>query len=149
MRRPLNLSSRSIVHEWSTAGVVGIPGYSTYVGNAAKAAKFLKYGGFIGIGFSFAGTTNNVMKACSTGREKECGRSAFKEYTKFTAGTLLGVSGGAIGATAGGSICIGLGIITAPAGGAAGLACAVIGSVAGGYAASTTGETFIDYLFRD
>ncbi|WP_168426770.1 hypothetical protein, partial [Erwinia amylovora] len=47
MRRALNLSSRSIVHEWSTAGVTGIPGYSTYVGNAAKAARFLKYGGYI------------------------------------------------------------------------------------------------------
>ncbi len=44
MRRALNRSSRSIVHEWSTAGVTGIPGYSTYVGNAAKAARFLKYG---------------------------------------------------------------------------------------------------------
>ncbi|MGE8156099.1 hypothetical protein, partial [Erwinia amylovora] len=50
MRRALNLSSRSIVHEWSTSGVTGIPGYSTYVGNAAKAARFLKYGGYIGIG---------------------------------------------------------------------------------------------------
>lgn len=148
MRKALNLSSRAIVHEWSTAGVVGIPGYSTYVGNAAKAARFLKLGGYIGIGFSFAGTTNDVMKACSTGRENECGRSAFKEYTKFAAGTLLGVSGGAIGATAGGAICVGLGIITAPAGGAGGLACAAIGSVAGGYATGTAGESIIDYFFR-
>ncbi len=65
MRRALNRSSRSIVHEWSTAGVTGIPGYSTYVGNAAKAARFLKYGGYIGIGFAFAGTTNDVADALS------------------------------------------------------------------------------------
>ncbi|GLR07958.1 hypothetical protein COO59_06755 [Mixta theicola] len=149
MRRALNLSSRSIVHQWSTAGIAGIPGYSTYIGNAARAANFLKYGGYIGIGFSFAGTTNDVVKACSTGRENECGRVAFKQYTKFGASTLLGVSGGTIGASAGGAICVGLGIITAPAGGAGGLVCAVIGSVAGGYVASTAGESIIDYFFRD
>ena len=48
MRRALNLSSRSILYEWSTAGVTGLPGYSTYIGNAAKAARFLKYGGYMG-----------------------------------------------------------------------------------------------------
>ena len=149
MRRALNLSSRSIVHEWSTAGIVGIPGYSTYIGNAAKAAQFLRYGGYIGIGFSFAGTTNDIVKACSAGRENECGKIAFKEYTKFAATTLLGVSGGALGASAGGAICIGLGIISAPAGGAGGLICAAVGSIASGYTASAGGEAIVEYLFRD
>jgi len=50
----------------------GIHGYSSYAGNAAKAAKFLKSGGYIGIGFAFAGTTNDVVNACIKGRESEC-----------------------------------------------------------------------------
>lgn len=149
MRRALNLSSRSIVHEWSTAGIGGIPGYSKFTGSAAKAARFLKYGGYIGIGFGFANTTNDVVHACSTGRENECGKSAFKNYSKFGLSTLLGTGGGATGAVAGGAICVGLGIITAPAAGAGGLACAVVGSVAGGYVGSSAGESIIDYFFQD
>ncbi|MCK8343027.1 hypothetical protein LXA62_18145, partial [Erwinia amylovora] len=87
----------SIVHEWSTSGVTGIPGYSTYVGNAAKAARFLKYGGSIGIGFAFAGTTNDVADACTKGRVGECGKVAFREYEKFGATTAIGMGAGAIG----------------------------------------------------
>ena len=145
MRWALNLSSRSIVHEWSTAGVVGIPGYSTYVGNAAKAARFLKYGGFIGIGFSFAGTTNNVIKACSVGRENECGRSAFKEYTKFTLSTATSVGSGAIGATAGLAACAAIGIVTA---GAGGVVCAAVGSLTGGYIGSNAAELGVDMIYQ-
>lgn len=137
MRRALNLSSRSIVHEWSTVGINGIPGYSDFVGNAAKAARFLKYGGYIGIGFSFAGTTNDVVDACSKGRENECGKFAFKEYVKFGASTTLGIWGGSIGSSVGIGACAAIGIVTA---GAGGVACAVVGSVAGGYAGGKFGE---------
>lgn len=149
MKRALNLSSRSIVHEWSTAGMGGITGYSYYAGNAARAARFLKAGGYIGIVFAFAGTTYDVVNACSTGREGECGKIAFKGYSKFGLSTLLGVGGGAVGASAGGAICVGLGIVTAPAGGVGGLACAVVGSVAGGVIASSAGESIIDYFVKD
>lgn len=145
MRRALNLSSRSIVHEWSTAGIVGIPGYSTYVGNAANAAKFLKYGGYIGIGFSFAGTTNDVVKACSTGRENECGRIAFKEYTKFTVSTATSMGSGAVGAAAGLAACVAIGIVTA---GAGGVACAAVGSFAGGYIGGKAAEFGVDMIYQ-
>lgn len=101
MKRALNLSSRSIVHEWSTVGLGGIPGYSTYVGNATKAARFLKMGGYVGIAFSFAGPTNDVMKACTVGREGECSRSAFKEYSKFGLSTAAGIGAGAAGSAIG------------------------------------------------
>lgn len=147
MRRALNLSSRSIVHEWSTIGVGAIPGYSTYTSNAAKAARFLKAGGYIGIAFSFTGATNNVIHSCTTGRENECGKSAFKEYSKFTASTVSGIGGGLAGASVGGVVCVGLGIVTAPAGGAGGFACAAIGSIAGGYVASQSTESIIDTLY--
>ena len=135
MKRALNLSSRSIVHEWSTAGIGAIPGYSYYVGNAAKAAKFLKSGGYIGIGFSFAGTTNDVVDACSKGREGECRQIAFHDYSKFAVSTGAGMFGGAWGGS--------LGIVTA---GAGGVACAVVGTAAGGYLGSTAGEKAVNYL---
>ncbi|HAG2882660.1 TPA: hypothetical protein G8051_004731 [Salmonella enterica] len=149
MRKALNLSSRSLVHEWSTVGIGAIPGYATYTSGAAKAARFLKYGGYIGIGFSFANTSNDVALACTTGRENECGKVAFKEYSKFGFSTAGGLTGGALGATAGGAICVGLGIITAPAAGFGGFACAAIGSLAGGYLGSNSGEAVIDYLIKD
>lgn len=149
MKRALNLSSRSIVHEWATVGIGAIPGYSYYVGNAARAARFLKVGGYIGIGFSFVGATNKVVNACTTGREDDCGRAAFKSYSKFGLSTILGAGGGAVGASVGSAVCVGLGIITAPAAGMGGLACAVVGSVTGGMIGSSAGESVIDYFLKD
>ncbi|MCT2386662.1 hypothetical protein [Erwinia pyrifoliae] len=137
MRRALNLSSRSIVHEWSTAGVTGIPGYSTCVGNAAKAARFLRYGGYIGIGFAFAGTTNDVADACTKGREGECGKIAFKEYSNFAFSTGGGMLGGAWGGAAMLGVCAAVGVATV---GVGGVACATVGSIAGGYAGGMAGE---------
>ncbi|AUX73165.1 hypothetical protein [Erwinia pyrifoliae] len=145
MRRALNLSSRSIVHEWSTAGVTGIPGYSTYVGNAAKAARFLRYGGYIGIGFAFAGTTNDVADACTKGREGECGKVAFKEYGKFAISTAGGMAGGVYGGAAMMGVCTGVGIVTV---GVGGVACAAVGSIAGGYIGSTGAEAIINKVIE-
>lgn len=94
MKRALNLSSRSMVHEWSTVGLGGIPGYSYYVGNADRAVRFLKAGGYIGTGFSFAGTANDVVNACTTGRKEECGKIAVRKYSKFAPATAGGIAGG-------------------------------------------------------
>jgi len=141
MKRALNLSSRSIVHEWSTAGIGGIPGYSYYVGNAARAARFLKMGGLIGIGFAFAGTTNDVVDACSKGREGECGNIAVKDYSKFAFATGGGMLGGVWGSSVALAGCAAIGIATA---GAGGVACAVVGSVAGGYAVGSG----VDAIFK-
>lgn len=143
MKRALNLSSRSIVHEWSTVGIGGIPGYSYYLGNAAKAARLLKMGGYIGIGFSFAHTTNQVVNACTKGREGECGKISFRHYAKFALGTGGGMFAGAWGGSAALAGCAALGIVTA---GAGGVACAVVGSVAGGYIGSNAGEEAVDYF---
>lgn len=145
MRKALNLSSRSIVHEWSTVGMGSIPGYSYYVGNAAKAARFLKYGGFIGIAFSFANTTNEVVNTCTTGREEECSKSAFREYSKFGSSTFAGMAGGSLGAAAGLGLCAAIGIVTA---GAGGVACAAVGSIAGGTIGSGTSDYLMDIWLK-
>lgn len=141
MKRALNLSSRSIVHEWTTVGLGGIPGYSYYVGNAARAAKFLKTGGYIGIGFSFAGATNTVVNSCTTEREGECSKIAFKEYSKFASGTFSGMAGGTLGASAGIGVCVAIGIVTA---GAGGVVCAAVGSIVGGTIASSVNDHLMD-----
>ncbi|AXF75368.1 hypothetical protein [Erwinia tracheiphila] len=145
MKRALNLSSKSIVHEWSTAGMSGIPGYSYYVGNAAKAARFLKAGGYIGIGFSFAGTTNDVVNACSTGREGECRKVAFKEYSNFAFSTGGGMVGGAWGSSTMIGICAAVGVATV---GVGGVACAAVGSIAGGYVGSVVGEKAVNLFLE-
>lgn len=137
MKRALNLSSRSIVHEWSTIGLGGIPGYSNYVDNAAKAARFLKAGGYIGIGFSFSGASINVFKACTDGRENECGKVAFHDYSKFAISTTGGILGGVYGGAAMLGVCAFVGVATA---GIGGVACAAVGSIAGGYLGSTGSE---------
>ncbi|WP_158783339.1 hypothetical protein [Pantoea sp. BAV 3049] len=145
MKRALNLSSRSIVHEWSTVGMGGIPGYSYYVGNAARAARFLRMGGYVGIGFSFAGTTNDVVDACSKGRESECGKIAFKQYARFVAGTGGGMLGGIYGSTAMVGVCAGIGIATV---GIGGVACAAVGSMAGGYVGGTGLEALVNTVIE-
>ncbi|MEN4777112.1 hypothetical protein ABEH00_05405 [Pantoea agglomerans] len=145
MRRALNLSSRSIVHEWSTVGLAGIPGYSSYVGNAAKAAKFLKSGGYIGMGFAFAGTTNDVVNACVKGCENECKRTAFKEYGKFGASTLTGVGAGAAGSFAGVGVCAAIGIATA---GTGAVVCAAVGSIAAGYVGAKASDSVMDTIYE-
>lgn len=145
MKRALNLSSRSIVHEWSTSGIGGIPGYSYYVGNAARAARYLKRGGLIGIGFSFAATTNDVMQACSKGREEECEKIAVRSYSKFAITTGGGMLGGVWGSSAALAGCTAIGIATA---GAGGVACAVVGSVAGGYAVSSGVDAILNKVLE-
>ena len=69
LKHALNLSSSSIVHDWETAGVGAIRGYSTYVDGAAKAAKFMKMGGWVSIGFGAINTTSEVYNSCTTNRQ--------------------------------------------------------------------------------
>lgn len=145
IKRALNLSSRSIVHEWSTAGVGAIKGYASYLEGAGKAVKFMKGAGWIGIATAGASATNDIYHACTLGREKECTRVALKGYGAFGGGVWLGAVGGTWGAAAGGGICLALGIISAPTAGAAGLACGLIGTAAGGLAGGYAGEKLGEY----
>ena len=112
LKHALGLSSRSIVHEWSTAGVASIRGYSTYIDNASKAARFLKAGGWLAIGFAGVNTTNEVYNACTVGREQSCSKVAVKKYSSFGASLAGGIYGGKYGAMAGAGVCVALGVAT-------------------------------------
>ncbi|EMB4325781.1 hypothetical protein RJ492_004226 [Pluralibacter gergoviae] len=143
IKHALGLSSRSIVHDWSTAGVGAIKGYSTYVENATKAARFLKAGGWVAIGFSGINTTNDVYHACTTGRESECTKVAVKKYSKFGASVAGGIYGGQLGSGLGAGICIALGAVS---GGAGYLVCSIVGAAVGGYIASEGAGSGTEYI---
>lgn len=142
MKRALNLSSRSIVHEWTTAGVGAIGGYSTYLDGTSRAIRFMRNAGWVGLGITATSTTNDIYHSCTVGRESECTRVAFREYGSFLFGTGGGAIGGSMGAMAGGGLCVALGIISAPMAGSAGLACAIIGASAGSLVGGAVAGSF-------
>ena len=143
LKHALGLSSRSIVHEWSTAGVASIRGYSTYIDNASKAARFLKAGGGLAIGFAGANTTNEVYNACTAGREQSCSKVAVKKYSSFGASLAGGIYGGKYGAMAGAGVCVALGVAT---GGVGLLACSIVGAAAGGYVGGEIAGGATEYM---
>lgn len=143
LKHALGLSSRSIVHEWSTAGVASIRGYSTYIDNPSKAARFLKAGGWLAIGFAGANTTNEVYNACTAGREQSCSKVAVKKYSSFGASLAGGIYGGKYGAMAGAGVCVALGVAT---GGVGLLACSIVGAAAGGYVGGEIAGGATEYM---
>ena len=143
LKHALGLSSRSIVHVWSTAGVASIRGYSTYIDNASKAARFLKAGGWLAIGFAGANTTNEVYNACTVGREQSCSKVAVKKYSSFGASLAGGIYGGKYGAMAGACVCVALGVAT---GGVGLLACSIVGAAAGGYVGGEIAGGATEYM---
>ncbi|QNK34307.1 hypothetical protein HF675_09860 [Serratia sp. JUb9] len=152
MKRALNLSSRSIVHEWATVGVGAIHGYSTYLDGTSRAIRFMRNAGWVGLGVAATSTTNDIYNSCTVDRENECGRVALKGYSSFIGGAFLGAFGGTWGALAGGGVCVALGVISAPMAGGAGLACAIVGasggSLAGGAVGSAIGEFGGDFIYK-
>ncbi|CNI07523.1 Uncharacterised protein [Yersinia thracica] len=143
LKRTLQLSSKSIVHEWNTAGVGAIKGYSSTIERSAKIVKWMKVGGWVAIGIGGLNTTNTVYDACTTGRESECSKVAVKEYTKFGLSTGLAIRGGLLGASIMGGVCVAAGIATA---GAGGIACVIVGSAAGGWLGGEIGNKLGDVL---
>ncbi|WP_238081239.1 hypothetical protein [Pseudescherichia vulneris] len=132
IKRALGLSTRSIIHEWSTVGVGTIPGYASYIIRSAKAASFMKAGGWVALGLSFMNTTNDVYHACTTGREGECAKVAIKKYSNFGGG----VAGAALAASLTTPVCLALGVPTV---GMGTIACGVIVSAAGSSIGATVG----------
>lgn len=151
IKHALGLSSKSLVHEWSTAGVGAIKGYSNYVDSASRAAKFMKAGGWIGIGLSGLNTTNDVYNACTTGREQECAKIAVKGYSHFAASTAAGILGGEGGAMLAMTACsivlgastFGTGIL------ACGIAGAALGGAAGSWGGGAAADSITGFIFGE
>ncbi|QZD68882.1 hypothetical protein [Pseudomonas sp. 3-2] len=143
LKSALGISSKSLVHHWTLAGAPGqIPGYATHAEGVARAAKVVKYGGWVGTAVGGGASYMKVLEVCAAGNKDACEKIKYTEAGNFVGGVAGGAATGAFltGSTAG-IICVGLGV---PTGGMATLACGVIvvaaGSYAGGVLGGATGE---------
>jgi len=143
LKSALGISSKSLVHHWTLAGAPGqIPGYATHAEGVARAAKVVKYGGWVGTAVGGGASYMKVQEVCAAGNKDACEKIKYTEGGNFVGGVAGGAATGAFltGSTAG-IICVGLGV---PTGGMATLACGVIvvaaGSYAGGALGGATGE---------
>ncbi|MBE0486066.1 type VI secretion system PAAR protein [Marinobacter sp.] len=138
LKRALGLSSKSIVHNWKTAGVGGIPGYATHHERVSRGAKYARNVGYLGITLDVSMSAMKIHEACTAGDERACQAVSYQE-----GGKLVGsMSGGAIGAGASYG-CLAFGVTSA---GIGGIACAVIvggvGAAVGGNYGGKAGEAF-------
>lgn len=143
LKSALGISSRSLVHRWTKAGAAEqIPGYATHIEGVSKAAKAVKYGGWIGTAIGGGASYFKVQDVCVVGNTEACEKIKFTETGSFFGG----VGGGALAGTllsapTIATLCVAIGV---PTGGLATLACGVVavgaGSFAGGALGGATGE---------
>lgn len=106
LRRDLGISTKSVVHHWKKAGVPGqIPGYVTHLDEVAKVSKYLKYGGWVGIGLGAGASYLKVHEACRAGETDECKKVRFTESGTFSGGLVGGAVGAAAGKSAASAVC--------------------------------------------
>ncbi|WP_407291492.1 hypothetical protein [Stutzerimonas zhaodongensis] len=142
LRQDLGISTRSLVHHWSKGGAPGqIPGYATHMNEIAKAAKYLKYGGYVGVALGGTASLLKVQEVCQAGETQACQKIRFTETGNFAGALGGGALAVAIASPAAGSICVALGIAT---GGLGGVVCGLVvvggASVAGGAGGGWAGE---------
>ena len=144
LKTALGISSRSLVHHWDKAGGPGqIPGYAAHVEAVSRATKYMKAGGYIGIGLGGVSSLLAIQQVCKADSGAACERVKFTEGGKFAGATLGGIWGGVTGQIAGGSICLGIGVAT---GGLGGVVCVAALVGAGAWAGTTFGEMGGDYI---
>lgn len=143
LKSALGISSRSLVHQWTQAGAPGqIPGYATHIEGIAKAAKVIKYGGWLGTALGAGASYMKVQNVCAAGNSETCEKVKFTEVGSFT-GTMAGgaLFGAALSSAVVGGLCVALGVPTL---GTATLACGLIvvgaGSAVGGTLGGSVGE---------
>ena len=137
LKAALGISSRSLVYHWDKAGGPGqIPGYAAHVEAVSRATKYMKAGGYIGIGLGGVSSLLAIEQVCNGESGEACRRIKFTEAGKFAGSTFFGGLGGWAAGTASGPICLGIGIAT---GGVGGVICvaAIVG--AGAWVGTTYG----------
>ena len=140
LRRDLGISTRSLVHHWSKGGAPGqIPGYATHMDEVAKAAKYLKYGGYIGIALTGTASAMKVQEVCRAGETEACEKIRFTEAGGFFGGIGGGSAAVALTSPAVGSICAAIGI---GSGGLGGVVCGLVVVAGASYAGGKGGEWF-------
>jgi len=146
LKTALGISSRSLVHHWDKAGGPGqIPGYSAHVEAVSRATKYMKMGGYIGIGLGGVSSALAIQQVCKGDSGAVCEKVKFTEGGKFIGSTGGGVAGGWASGLASGPICLAIGVAT---GGIGGIVCvgaivgtgAWVGTTVGGMVGESIGE---------
>ena len=151
LKSALGISSRSVVHSWTKAGVAGqIPGYATHIDGIAKASIYIKYGGWIGTAVGGSASLMKVQDVCSAGDKDACDRVKYTEGGSFVGSFAGGVAASALlGVSTTGAICVALG---APTAGIGALACGLVvvgtGSLVGGSLGGTVGEDVGEIIYE-
>ena len=145
LKSALGISNRSLVHHWSKAGVAGgIPGYATHIEGVSRASKYIKAGGWIGIGLGAAAWGLKVKETCRVGSAEECERVKFTEAGKFSGA----LGGGAVGTLGGAGVCVAIG---AGSLGWGGVICAIVvgsSTLVGGEIGAMAGEGIGEIIYE-
>lgn len=152
LKNVLGISTKRLVHRWRKAGAVGqIPGYATHIERVSKAAKYVKYGGWVGTAVGGGASVIKVQGVCAEGNVEACEKVKFTEVGGLAGGVVGGAFASAIitGNTVG-WICAGLAI---PTGGTATLACGLIvvgaASFTGGLLGGDGGEALGELIYEN
>lgn len=145
LKNVLGISTKSLVHRWRKAGAVGqIPGYATHIERVSKAAKYVKYGGWVGTAVGGGASVIKVQGVCAAGDAEACKKVKYTEAGGFLGGIVGGSTLAVIlSAPAANSLCIALSV---PTGGTAALVCGVIVVGAGAYAGGSAGGTIFEQI---
>ncbi len=136
LKTALGISSRSLVHRWDKAGGPGqIPGYATHVDATSRAAKYMKSGGYIGIGLGAVSSLLAIQEVCNGGSQEACEKIWFTEGGKFTGATVGGSGGAWFGHRISKTACMAL--KRTPVGG---VICVLIATGGGAWTGATVGE---------
>jgi hypothetical protein len=151
LKTALGIATPNLVHRWRKAGAAGqIPGYATHIEGVAKAAKYIKYGGWIGTAVGGSASVIKVQGVCAEGNAEACEKVKFTEAGSFIGGIAVGAGvGAALTSTTVGAICVAVGV---PTGGIGTLLCGVmvvgVGAFAGGAVGSSFGGAFADLIYE-
>jgi hypothetical protein len=150
LRKALGISSRSLAHHWSKAGAPGqISGYVAHLKGVSTASKFIKAGGWIGVGVGASASYHKVQAVCAAGNIEKCERVRFTETGSFVGSTLAGAGVGLGSLPIASGICVAIGIGTA---GVGGIICGIVAvgavSYGAGYYGAQLGEKFGDIIYE-
>jgi len=149
LKTALGISSRSLVHHWHKAGGPGqIPGYAAHVEAVSRATKYMKAGGYIGIGLGGISSLLAIEQVCNGDSGAACEKVKFTEGGKFAGATAGGTLGGLMARSASSSICVALGVSTGIGGVVCVAALVGTGTWAGTTYGGSGGETLGEKLYE-
>ncbi len=145
LKHALGIYNKSLVHKWTQAGAAGqIPGYATQIEGVSKAAKIVRYGGWVGTAVGGGASYMKVQDVCAAGSTEACEKVKFTEAGRFVGGVAGGAAAGAfLTASAAGAVCLALGV---PTFGAGTLVCGVVVVAAGSVASGAVGGIALEWI---